>query len=554
MGKYKIERKLSMTHKHTPVLIVGGGLSGLTSALFLARHNIDYLLIEKHTSTAIHPKAGGITFRTMELFRQLGLESAIRTASKPLEHIRGRIAVETLQNIDLAELKKVESVQKATDEKIAKRIEKISPSKAASCYQTEIEPILLQAIEQRKGHIRFNTELIEYQQDDLGVTATIRDRETGTEEIIQSDYLVAADGAKSSIRKHTNIPTTGRGVIGGHYMNIHFRANLSYFLKGSQFGFYQILNPEAFGALITVNNCDEWIYHVAYDPSKGQCPEDFSEDECYKIIKKAIGISNLDIVILSILPWAAVEKTATCFWDKRVFLVGDAAHLMPPTGGFGSNTGIQDAHNLAWKLAAVIRKQAHPRLLQTYHDERHHVVKETTKYASDLLFRAMNKGVSNLNNMDPLAITVGYKYSSGAIIEEKLNTHRMDRLELEGQPGTRAPHMWLKYQDKYISTLDLIGENFVLLTGEDNRCWRTAAEDVASYLGIFINVYGIGSESDLVECEGNWEAVYNVSSQGAVLIRPDGFVAWRTKERILNPNLILKQVMTTILGQDSETI
>ncbi|RAS76991.1 hypothetical protein [Priestia endophytica] len=180
--------------------------------------------------------------------------------------------------------------------------------------------------------------------------------------------------------------------------------------------------------------------------------------------------------------------------------------------------------------------------------------KETTKYASDLLFRAMNKGVSNLNNMDHLAITVGYKYSSGAIIEEKLNTHRMDQLELEGQPGTRAPHMWLKYQDKYISTLDLIGENFVLLTGEDNRCWRTAAEDVASHLGIFINVYGISSESDLVECEGNWEAVYNVSSQGAVLIRPDGFVAWRTKERILNPNVILKQVMTTILGQESETI
>ncbi|MFP3846724.1 aromatic-ring hydroxylase C-terminal domain-containing protein, partial [Priestia filamentosa] len=122
------------------------------------------------------------------------------------------------------------------------------------------------------------------------------------------------------------------------------------------------------------------------------------------------------------------------------------------------------------------------------------------------------------------------------------------------KPGTRAPHMWLKDGDKYISVLDLIDENFVLLTGEDNKYWRTAAEDVASHLGICIDVYGLGSESNLVEYEGNWESVYNVSSEGAVLIRPDGFVAWRTKERILHSNEILKQVMTTILGEDSETI
>ncbi|MFP7485436.1 FAD-dependent oxidoreductase [Priestia filamentosa] len=543
-----------MKHKHVPVLIVGGGLTGLTSALFLARHNTDYLLIEKHAGTAIHPKAGGITFRTMELFRQLGLEKAIRTASEPLDHIRGRIAVETIKNIDLTELKQGESTQREIDKKIVERIEKISPSKAASCYQIDLEPILLRAAEQGKGHIRYNTELVAYRQDDLGVTATIVDRETGRKEIIRSDYLVAADGAKSTIRKHMKIPTTGRGVIGGHYINIYFQADLSYFLKGSQFGWIQILNPEAFGAFITVNNRDEWIYHVAYNPSNGERPEDFSEERCREIIKKAIGVSTIDIVIFSILPWAAVEHTATCFMDKRVFLTGDAAHLMPPTGGFGSNTGIQDAHNLAWKLAAVIQKKAHPRLLQTYHDERYDVVEKTTKYASDLLFRAMNKGVSTLNNMDHLAITVGYKYSSEAIIEEKFTTHKMDRLELNGKPGTRAPHMWLKDGDKYISVLDLIDENFVLLTGEDNKCWRTAAEDVASHLGICIDVYGIGSESNLVEYEGNWESVYNVSSEGAVLIRPDGFVAWRTKERILNSNVILKQVMTTILGEDSETI
>jgi len=550
MGTFKIERKISMIHKHVPVLIVGGGLSGLTSALFLARHNVDYLLIEKHTGTAIHPKAGGITFRTMELFRQLGLEAAIRTASEPLDNIRGRIAVETIKSIDPEKLETAENSQKALEKERIENFEKVSPSKPASCYQIELEPILLQATKEGKGHIRYNTELIEYHQDDLGVTATIINRETGKKEKIRSDYLVAADGAKSTIRQHTKIPTTGRGVIGGHYINIYFQADLSRFLKASQFGWIQILNPEVFGALITVNNCDEWIYHVAYNPSNGESPEDFSKERCCEIIKKAIGVSNLDIVIFSILPWAAAEQTATRFQDNRVFLIGDAAHLMPPAGGFGSNTGIQDAHNLAWKLAAVIHKQAHPRLLQTYHDERHYAAEVTTKYASDLLFSVIEKGVSTLNSMDHLAVTVGYKYNSTAIIKENFDTpHRMDQLELNGRPGTRAPHMWLKYQDKRISTLDLIGENFVLFTGEDNSLWRTAARNISSHLGVPINVYSIGSQGDCVESEDSWEALYDVTSQGAVLIRSDGFVAWRTKERVSNHYQILKQVMTSILWQ-----
>ncbi|MED4253418.1 FAD-dependent oxidoreductase [Priestia megaterium] len=537
-----------MIHKHVPVLIVGGGLSGLTSALFLARHNVDYLLIEKHTGTAIHPKAGGITLRTMEIFRQLGLEAAIRTASEPLDNIGGRIAVETIKSIAPEKLETAENSQKALEKERIENFEKVSPSKPASCYQMKLEPILLQAAKEGKGHIRYNTELIEYQQDDLGVTATIINRETGTKEKIRSDYLVAADGAKSTIRQHTKIPTTGRGVIGGHYINIYFQADLSRFLKASQFGWIQILNLEVFGALITVNNCDEWIYHVAYNPSNGESPEDFSEERCCEILKKAIGVSNLDIVIFSILPWAAAEQTATRFQDNRVFLVGDAAHLMPPAGGFGSNTGIQDAHNLAWKLAAVIHKQAHPRLLQTYHDERHYAAEVTTEYASDLLFSVIKKGVSTLNNMDHLAVTVGYKYNSTAIIEENSDTtHRMDQLELNGRPGTRAPHMWLKYQGKRISTLDLIGENFVLFTGEDNSLWRTAARYISSHLGVSIEVYDISSQGDWIECEDNWEAVYDVTSQGAVLIRPDGFVAWRTKEGESNPHLLLKQVMTSIL-------
>jgi len=168
------------------------------------------------------------------------------------------------------------------------------------------------------------------------------------------------------------------------------------------------------------------------------------------------------------------------------------------------------------------------RLLQTYHDERHYAAEVTTKYASDLLFSVIEKGVSTLNSMDHLAVTVGYKYNSTAIVKENFDTpHRIDPLELNGRPGTRAPHMWLKYQDKCISTLDLIGENFVLFTGEDNSLWRTATRNISSHLGLPINVYSIGSQGDCVESEDSWEALYDVTvtSQRAVLIRPDGFVA-----------------------------
>lgn len=300
--------------------------------------------------------------------------------------------------------------------------------------------MILQEARTLGGELSFYHELVSYEQNEHGVIATIRDRETEKESVVHCDYVIAADGAKSKIREQLRISTEGRGTIGGYYMNIYFEADLSEFIQGDAFGFTMVLHPEVLGALIPVDNERRWIYHVSYDPLKGERPEDFTIERCKQIIKTAIGSTNVESEIVSVLPWEATESTATKFQDNRIFLVGDSAHIMPPTGGFGSNTGIQDAHNLAWKLAAVIKGKAKPKLLETYHEERYPVAKLTTDYASSLLFRAANREEGSLNNMDGLAVTVGYQYCSEAIIDDSVTPHRMDSVELNGRPGTRAPH------------------------------------------------------------------------------------------------------------------
>ncbi|MEK4572275.1 FAD-dependent oxidoreductase [Bacillus sp. FSL E2-8868] len=481
-----------MESKHVPVLIVGGGLSGLSSALFLAKHNIDYVLIERHPSTAIHPKVGGITFRTMELFRELGLEKGIRLAGKALENCHGRIAVQTIAEVKHEELEQIRAAQYENNENLFRKVEEISPSKQTACYQITLEEMMLQCAKKLGGELFFYHELVSYEQNENGVIATIRNRDTKEEIMIHCDYVIAADGAKSKIREQLGILTEGRGTIGGYYMNIYFEADLSEFIKGDAFGFTMILHPEVIGALIPVDN----------------------------------------------------ESTAVKFQDNRIFLVGDSAHIMPPTGGFGSNTGIQDAHNLAWKLAAVIKGKANPKLLETYHDERYPVAKLTTDHASSILFRAANREEGNLSN---LAVTAGYQYCSEAIIDECNTPHRMNIVDLNGRPGTRAPHFWGTYEGKEVSILDLFGSNFVLLTGAEPSTWTEAARDVSSKIGVNIKVYRVGLSGDFVAQKDVLSELYGIGHGGAALIRPDGFIGWRLEKEVVNPDVVLEEVMGNLL-------
>jgi hypothetical protein len=214
------------------------------------------------------------------------------------------------------------------------------------------------------------------------------------------------------------------------------------------------------------------------------------------------------------------------FADRRVFLAGDAAHLMPPNGGFGGNTGIHDGHNLAWKLAFVLKGIAGPALLDTYEAERHPAAKFTVEQAYT---RYVTRSATYLGAKDfqPLAsdfnIELGYLYRSPAVVaEDHLDRGHEDPRESFGRPGSRAPHLWIQHGGKKISTLDLYGRAFVLLTPSEGEAWVPAAQAAAQEIG------RLELDTHIIEDE-RFAAAYGLSEDGATLIRPDGFVAWRSK-------------------------
>jgi putative polyketide hydroxylase len=365
--------------------------------------------------------------------------------------------------------------------------------------------------------------------------------------------MIAADGARSAMRTALEIPMSGQGSRGFH-INIYFQADLSELVRGKEFGICNITHPEARGMLVAINNADLWCFHVPYDPQTGQSSQDYTPERCRELVAKAIGIPGLDIRIRSALPWEAAERIADRFRDGRVFLAGDAAHVMPPAGGFGANTGVQDVHNLAWKLAAVLGGHAGPGLLDTYHEERHPVAAFTARQAgllADTGMLAIMKGSGVERPAHPLVTTLGYRYRSEAVIGEgETASAASDTLQLDGRPGTRAPHAWVELEGEQCSTLDLFGGDFVLLAGSGDTVWKDAVEYTAARLGMNIDIYTIGGPgSDLVDRDGRCRAAYRLAADGAVLVRPDGFVAWRAERSTSDAEISLAAAMEHVLSK-----
>ncbi|HEY7340460.1 MAG TPA: FAD-dependent monooxygenase [Ktedonobacterales bacterium] len=527
-----------MSSTTVPVLIVGGGPVGLAASLFLAEHGIRSLLVERHSGTSIHPRARGINFRTMELFRELGLEASIRAAGSELVANSGMLIVETLVGTERARIAMAEPFSSSQSTGA------ISPTSGCMCAQDQLEPLLLASAQRRGCEVYFNTELVSFEQDLSGVTARVREIESGQQQTIAARYMIAADGPTSRIRQALGIPTSGRGSL-GHQINIYFAADLGDLVRGREFIICQVENPKAAGLLLAVNNTNLWLFQLPYHPEQGETAEDFPAERCIDLLHKAIGVPGLPIEIKSMLPWEAAVRVADSFQQERVFLAGDAAHQMPPMGAFGMNTGIQDAQNLAWKLAAVIEDHAAPALLSTYDVERRPVARFTAEQAGMRSARsAMDPAAASRAGLaDPLVITAGYQYRSHALLLEDETPLALDHLDLHGQPGRRAPHLWLERDGARLSTLDLFGSHWVLLAGEDGHNWYDAAQKVAGHLGIGLDSYRCGSSGDLIDVDGRWCERYGATPRGAVLVRPDGFVGWRSKDAEQQQEHTLEQVI-----------
>ncbi|WP_406302413.1 FAD-dependent monooxygenase [Streptomyces sp. NBC_00885] len=545
-----MDENVGQSAERVEVLIVGGSLVGLSTSVFLGRHGVRPLLVEKHSGTSTHPRGRGMNVRTMELFRVAGVEAQIRQAASVLADNHGILQAGSLTGDDQ------EWLFKEIDP--GGKLARFSPSTWCLCSQNDIEPQLMARSREQGADLRFSTELLSFEQDESGVTAIVKNRETGEHSTIRADYLVAADGPRSPVREQLRIGQSGNGDL-FHNVSITFRSRqLIDVLGDKRFIVCYLTKPGADGALLPVDNAQQWVFHAPWHPEQGEPLEDFTDERCAEHIRRAVGAPGLDVEITGKAPWHAAERVADRYSSGRVFLAGDSAHEMSPTGAFGSNTGIQDAHNLAWKLAMVLDGSAGPGLLDTYGAERQPVARATSERASARSAEHSHPGYAPAPTQAGgpkggiLSVAMGYGYPRGAVLGTDPERPVVpEQMRLAGDPGTRSPHMWVSGPGGRQSTLDLYERSFVLLSAEGSE-WRAAARKAAERLSVRLDAYAIGEgpDADLVpEGDTDWAALHSVTEQGAVLVRPDGFVAWRSPGAVSDPEGVLHEVMATVLSR-----
>ncbi|MGW3207835.1 FAD-dependent oxidoreductase [Streptomyces sp. NPDC001135] len=546
-----------MQHKadhHVPVLVVGGSLVGLSLSLFLGRLGVRHMLVERHSGTSIHPRGRGNNVRTMELFRVAGIEPDIKTAASLLADNHGILQTPTLAG-DAGEwlFREIDP---------GGGLARFSPTSWCLCSQNDLEPVLLDGARALGGDLRYFHELESFAQDPEGVTAYVRDRDGDDLYTVRADYLVAADGPRSPVRGRLGIGQSGPGDLFAN-VSVTFRSKLlADVVADRRFICCYLTDPEADGALLPVDNKERWVFHAPWHPEHGETLEEFTEERLTRHIRRAVGVPDLDVEITGKASWRAAERVAERYRDKRVLLAGDSAHEMSPTGAFGSNTGIQDAHNLAWKLAAVLDGWAGPGLLDTYDTERRPVALATSARASARSVEhshpgfAPAPGIGGGKRGGILNVVLGYRYPHGAVVGADPDQPVVpDGLRLAGEPGSRAPHLWLRRAGERLSTVDLYERSLVLLSDASTpagAAWRAAARRIAGAGGVRLVAYRIGTgpaDADLVYDgpDGDWAGAHGTTADGAVLVRPDGFVAWRAAGAAADPEAELREVVRAVL-------
>ena len=521
----------------TQVLIAGAGVAGLSLSLLLCQQGIRSMVVERRADISWYPRARNLNFRTMEVLRGLGLHDQVHAvgghASRILarEHLASREEREILDPASLLDTRA------------------LSPEPFVwYCPQSRLEPILAAAARSRGVDLRYSNELVDFAQQENGVTAVVQDRQTRHSHVVSALNLVGADGAHSLVRELLHVPTQGLGTLHEYAVFIYFRAGWDDLVRGHENDALLIEDPEARGMFLVA---EKNMGMFALMRRRVDAP--LMHERALELLRKAIGSPSLAVDLIEVAQWQPEQRVAERFQDGRVFLLGDAAHTMPPKEGLGANTAIQSAQNLGWKLAAVLHGSAAPALLPTYETERFPVAWFAAKYSMTGAGAAMLESTTVAKKASEFFPIIGYRYRSPAIISEGSAPEvpgeigLLDREELTGIPGTRVPHIWLERQSQRLSTLDLIDGRFVMLTGSDGTRWRGEAASAAAAFGIGLAIYLIGPDGDLRDPAGNWTERVGVSSDGAILLRPDGFVAWRS-EHFPSGSQRVESVFRRILG------
>ena len=494
----------------------------MSAAVFLGARGVPSLVVERHRGTAIHPRAALVSQRTMETYRAVGLEQEImEAAAREFVQNGAIVSVESLGGKELDWYFRT----------INEGVEAISPCPRVFLTQIGLEPILLEKAGELGARVQYASEAVAIEQDDDGVTATIRPRDGGDERTVRARYLIAAEGAHSPTRERLGIPMQGHGSFSDS-ITIYFRADVRELLGDRNLSVIYVFNPRLVGffRFSLAGDAGFLVVNATIDENgvrSTSIGEDMSEETCIGYVREALGAADIPVQIENIQRWAATADNAARFSEGRIFLAGDGVHVMPPTGGFGGNTGVQDAYDLAWKLAYVLDGTAGPELLDTYDAERQPVGSFAVEqaYTRYVLRLDPSLGTDNLVPIvDEAAVEIGYRYRSSAILEEPGDDGAMweNPREPTGRPGMRAPHLAVELDGREISTLDLFGRGFVLLAGSEGSGWSAAARrrpcrSRRTGSAPRSSTPRAGSEI----CTGSAPPARHSSG-------PDGFVAWRT--------------------------
>ena len=546
----------------TPVLIVGAGPAGMTCALLLSGLGIPCRLIERRATPQTAPAAHVVNARTFEIFRAAGVDMrAIAAACQDPADAGQVLWVTTLAGEELGRL----PFERQGDEVLA-----FTPTPLRSLSQHHLEPILLDELRRRANiDIAYGHEWESAESDRGGVTSRIRDHAGGVIYDVRSRWLIAADGAASLVRKHLGIVPIGPDRLQSFVM-VHFEANLRALVGHRPGVLYWTTAPGATGAFVAHDIDSTWVYMHPWDPDR-ESAADYSPAVCADIVRRALGTDEHPFAIRTIRAWTMTAQVAERYRAQRTFLVGDAAHRFPPTGGLGLNTGVQDAHNLVWKIAAVEAGWAGDALLDTYEAERRPVAQHNADVSLHNAMRlgevyqalaasagradgtvpparsdAVRAAIANqAEHFDMLGLQLGFAYESGALaadgIQRPAHSGSVRDYVPSATPGARVPHAWVTRAGARLSTLDLFPyDRFTLVAGPAGEAWTTAASG-----SVPIECVVIGR--DVVDGGGHWTRLLGIDAVGAVLVRPDQHVAWRASHAVADACAALARALAEIL-------